>query len=489
MGSYLIGIDIGTSATKTVLYDTAGNICREASAEYPMYQPQNGQAEQNPQDWWQAADKTLTQVTAGIDTEKIAGIGLSGQMHGLVMLDEKGEVLRPAIIWCDGRTGRQCEQITELVGRDTLLEITANPALAGFTASKIMWVKEHEPEIFAKCRHILLPKDYIRYRLTGVFATDVSDASGMQLMDIKNRCWSELVLQKLQIPPELLPRLYESCEITGHVSGGALRGVPVVAGAGDNAAAAVGTGTVRDGRSFVTIGTSGVLYAHTDSVTIDPKGRVHTFCCAVPGKWHVMGVTQSAGLSLKWFHDNFCPNISYSEIDAAAEKLPIGCERLIFLPYLMGERTPHLNPNARGVFFGLSALHTSAHMARAVMEGVSFSLRDCLEVLRQMNLPVDNATICGGGGKSAFWRQMIADVFGFAVQTLKSDEAPALGSAILAGVGSGVFESVEAACDILIKPDRRHEANSTAEYEKYYSLYQMLYLSLEDGYNKLNNII
>ena len=311
---YLIGIDLGTSGTKTVLFDKTGAVIASALEEYPLIQEKNGWAEQEPEDWWQATVKTLRSVLeqSGIDPAAIRGIGISGQMHGLVMLDQNGEVLRRSIIWCDQRTAEECKEITQKVGEKRLIEITANPAMTGFTASKILWVRKHQPELYQKCAHILLPKDYVRYMLTGEFATEVSDASGMQLLDVPGRCWSREILEKLEIDPSLLGKVYESPEITGVISEqaaaltGLKAGTPVVGGAGDNAAAAVGTGVVRDGRAFTTIGTSGVVYAHTDKITIDPKGRVHTFCCAVPGAWHVMGVTQGAGLSLKWFRDQFC---------------------------------------------------------------------------------------------------------------------------------------------------------------------------------------
>ncbi|MEG2381755.1 MAG: xylulokinase, partial [Oscillospiraceae bacterium] len=448
---YLIGIDIGTSSTKTVLFDTLGNTIASSSAEYPMYQPQNGWAEQRPEDWWNATVSTLKQVTKEVNPSDIVGVGLAGQMHGLVMLNEGGEVIRPAIIWCDGRTSEECDEITEKVGKKRLIDITANPAIAGFTASKILWIQHHEPENYSLCRHILLPKDYVRYRLTGVFATDASDASGMQLLDIKMRDWSDEVLQKLNIDKNLLPKVYESPEVTGKITDeagsltGLLSGTIVVGGAGDNAAAAVGTGVVEDGKAFTTIGTSGVVFAHTSKMNIDPLGRVHTFCAAVPNEWHVMGVTQAAGLSLKWFRDNFCESelaVSksmgvdvYYLMNTIAEKSKIGCDRLIYLPYLMGERTPHLNPNARGVFFGLSAMHTKGDMLRAVMEGVSYSLMDCLMVLKDMGISTSDMVVCGGGGNSSLWRAMLADVYDCAVKTMISNEGAALGAAILAGVG------------------------------------------------------
>ena len=321
----------------------------------------------------------------------------------------RSDVIRPAIIWCDQRTGKECEEITQRVGKERLIEITANPALTGFTASKILWVRKHEPDNYAKCRHILLPKDYIRYILTGVFATEVSDASGMQLLDVPNRCWSEEVLEKLEIERGLLPKVYESIEVTGMIlpqiaqKTGLSVNTVVVGGAGDNAAAAVGTGIVKEGRAFTTIGTSGVVYAHSDKVVIDKNGRVHTFCCAVPGAWHVMGVTQGAGLSLKWFKDNFCEEYIaqaekeqkdvYEIINQEVEKIPIGSGKLLYLPYLMGERTPHLDPDCRGVFFGLSAIHNRNNMLRAVMEGVSYSLKDCYEILVEMGMTIEEMMV------------------------------------------------------------------------------------------------
>lgn len=490
---YLVGIDLGTSGTKTVLFDTDGNVIASRTVEYPLYQPKNGWAEQMPADWWNAAVQTLRDVTAKVDPADIRGVGLSGQMHGLVMLDEKNEVIRPSIIWCDGRTAKECEEITERVGKQRLIEITANPALTGFTASKILWVRNHEPENYARCRHILLPKDYVRFCLTGVYATEVSDASGMQLLDIGRRCWSEEVLQKLDIDPALLAKVYESPEVTGYVTEeaakltGLLPGTPVVGGAGDNAAAAVGTGVVCDGRAFTTIGTSGVVFAHTDHMVIDMGGRVHTFCCAVPGKWHVMGVTQGAGLSLKWYRDQFC----HAEIDTAASMnvdpyylmdkeaaaVPVGCNKLFFLPYLMGERTPHLDPDARGMFFGLSAMHTRRDMLRAVMEGVTYSLRDCIEVLREMGVSVSDMTACGGGGSSPLWRQMLSDVFECPIKTVASKEGPALGVAILAGVGAGIYPSVEEGCRRVIRTGtvQQPDPANIPAYRTAYGIYRSIY--------------
>ena len=503
--NYLIGIDIGTSATKTVLFDEEGRVAASASQEYPLYQPHNGWAEQDPHDWRDAALETLRRVMdeSGAGPEDVKGIGLSGQMHGLVMLDEKGEVIRRSIIWCDQRTGAEVEDMLAIMPRERWIEVTANPPLTGWTAAKILWVRKNEPENYARCRHILLPKDYIRYVLTGVFAAEVSDASGMQLLDVPGRCWSEEVLEKLDINPEYLGRLYESCEVTGTIlpeiaaRTGLSEKTVVVGGAGDNAAAAVGTGVVEDGKAFTTIGTSGVVFAHSSQVTIDPKGRVHTCCCAVPGAWHVMGVTQAAGLSLQWFRNNFCQDYieaakrqgidAYDLINMDVAAIPAGSERLIYLPYLMGERTPHLDPDCRGVFFGLSAIHTRAHMLRAVMEGVSYSLCDCNDILKEMGVHVSQMMACGGGGRSPVWRQMLADLYDCQVKTVHQSEGPALGAAILAGVGCGLYESVESACRRLISEDKSASPvkEQTETYKAYHALYQELYGQLKGCYKTL----
>lgn len=505
---YLLGIDIGTSGTKTVLFDLSGNVMASASSEYPMYQPKNGWAEQRAEDWWNAVCITCKSVLSKskIAPADIKGVGLSGQMHGLVMLDEDNKVIRPSIIWCDNRTAEECKEITQILGTEKLIGITANPALTGFTASKIMWVKKHEPQNYAACKHIMLPKDYIRFMLTGEYATEVSDASGMQLLDVPHRKWSNEVLDALEIDEALLGKVYESVEITGRItqaasdSTGLSVDTPVIGGAGDNAAAAVGTGVVSDGKAFTTIGSSGVLFTHTSRLAIDPKGRVHTFCCAVPGAWHVMGVTQAAGLSLKWFRDNLCQDYvakakkrgvsSYTLMDKDAERVPIGCNKLIYLPYLMGERTPHLDPNCRGVFFGLSAIHTKPDMIRAIMEGVSYSLKDCYSILEEMGARPDEMMICGGGANSELWRQMLSDIYSCEVKTTVSKEGPALGVAILAGVGAGLYSSVEDACAELIKTDTLQKPihENTEKYEKFYSIYKALYGKLKEQYDALNSI-
>ncbi len=506
---YVIGIDLGTSATKTVLFDSNGTIISSSSCEYDMQQPKNGWAEQDPIDWYNAAIKTLNEVIAksNVSSDDIVSIGISGQMHGLVMLDEANEVLRPAILWCDQRTGKECKELTESLGKETLINITANPALTGFTASKILWVKNNEPEIFEKCRHILLPKDYLRLRLTGEYATEVSDASGMQLLDVPGRKWSEKMIKAVGIKEEYLAKVYESPEITGCITKetaektGLSIKTTVVGGAGDNAAAAVGMGVIEEGKAFTTIGTSGVVFAHTDKPIIDPHGRVHTFCCAVPNAWHVMGVTQGAGLSMQWFKNNFCSEEIlnaknggkpvYIATDDMAASVSIGCDKLLYLPYLMGERTPHLDPDCRGVFFGISAMHTKSHFIRAILEGVTYSLYDCLLVLKEMNISPKTMLLCGGGSKSKLWRSIICDTFGMPTETSKSSDAAALGVAILAAVGAGIYSDVKSACaamvpassDILL-PDNENKD----EYRKYHNIYSSLYNSLSSDFKSLSKL-
>lgn len=502
---YVLGIDLGTSGTKTVLFDQEGRGVCSSTVEYPMAQPQNGWAEQDPADWWHAAVSTIRTVLekSGVDKKDVVSLGISGQMHGLVMLDKDGHVLRPSIIWCDQRTQAECDEIHEKVGRDKLISITANPALTGFTLSKILWVRKHEPETYAKCRHILLPKDYVRYMLTGDFATEVSDASGMQVLDVPNRRWSGELLGMLDIDEALLAKVYESPEVTGHVSpeAAALTGLSadtlVVGGAGDNAAAAVGTGVVEDGKAFTTIGTSGVVFAHTSKLAIDPLGRVHTFCCAVPGAWHVMGVIQAAGLSLKWYRDTFCQAEKdaaammgvdpYDLMNKEAAQSPIGANKLLYAPYLMGERTPHLDADCRGMFFGLNASHTRRDLLRAVMEGVTYGLRDCLGVLEGMGATPETMLACGGGGKSPLWRQMLADVFGLPVATTVNTEGPALGVAILAGVGVGLYSSVEEACRQMIRVNEPQQpiVENQPKYAAVYEVYRQLYPANKDIFKAL----
>ncbi len=492
---YLLGIDIGTSGTKTVLFDEKGTVIASESEEYPLSQPQNGWAEQNPVHWWTAVKNTVKEVVnaSGVNKKDIVSIGLSGQMHGLVMLDEKNEVIRPAILWCDGRTTSQCKEIEKIIGKERLIEITANPALEGFTAGKILWVKENEPENFVKCRKILLPKDYIRFMLCGEFATEVSDASGTQLLDIGKRQWSTEVCEKLGIDLSLLPKVYESPEATGNLKEDiaeeiGLESKTVIAGGGgDNACAAIGMGVCKEGKAFTTVGTSGVVFAHTNALHTDKGGRIHAFCCAVPNAWHVMGVTQAAGLSLNWFRNQLAKEYDYKELDKLASEITIGCDSLIYLPYLMGERSPVLDAGARGVFFGLSAIHTKLHMARAVMEGVAYSLYDCLEVLKENSIEVGDMALCGGGAKSRFWREMFGDVYGVNVKTMQTSEGAVLGAALLGGCAAGVYSSVEEACDktVISGDTYEYSKENHEKYMKYYSVYRTLYPALKESYKML----
>ena len=438
---YLLGVDLGTSGTKTVLFDTEGREVASQTVEYPLYQPRNGWAEQDPEDWWNAAAATIRGVLekSGVNPGDVRGLGISGQMHGLVLTDAQGNPLGRSLIWCDGRTQRECEEITQAVGEKRLIEISANPALTGFTAGKILWVRRHEPELFKRARWALLPKDYVRMRLTGVFAQEISDASGTNLLDVPARRWSAEIMEKLELSMALLPPLVESCEAAGTITPesaaltGLRAGTVVAGGAGDNMAAAIGTGVASSGKAFTTIGTSGVVFAHSDTVSIDPQGRVHTFCAAVPGAYTNMSCTLAAGLSLRWYRDQFCQaecqaaremdTDAYVLMNQEAAQSPIGANRLLFLPYLMGERSPLLDADARGAFIGLSAIHTRRDLLRAVMEGVMYSQRQNLDILRGMGVTPRSMLACGGGARSPFWRQMMADVFGMPVMTVQNAES------------------------------------------------------------------
>jgi xylulokinase len=508
--AYLIGIDIGTSGTKAIVVDPAdGRVVADGSAEYPLETPRPLWAEQDARHWWRGAVEATraalakARATLGGDVD-VGGIGLSGQMHGVVLIDDAGEPVTPAVIWCDGRSAAECDEITARVGAEKLIELTSNPALVGFSAPKLLWIRKHLPQAFARARKFLLPKDYIRFKLTGELATEVSDASGTLLFDVTNRRWSRPMLDALEIDPSLLPAVHESPEVTGRLSAAAaaalgLRaGTPVVGGGGDQAAGAVGTGIVRPGVVSSTIGTSGVVFAYSAAPVLDPQGRVHTFCHAVPGAWHVMGVTQAAGLSLRWFRDEVAGPAERAAAEAAGRDIydllteqaataPAGCEGLLFLPYLMGERTPHLDPQARGVWCGLTGAHRRAHLVRSILEGVTYSLRDCLEIVRGMKLPVGEVRASGGGGKSALWRAMQADVFGGEVVTVNASEGPAFGAALLAGVGTGAWASVPQACDATIAVTSRTapDAARSAVYQRMYPLYREAYSRLASLFPKL----
>lgn len=501
-----LGIDIGTSGTKTLAIDESGAILASASAEYPCYSPRPLWSEQNPDDWWKAVVQTVRAVLdqAKINKEEVKAIGLSGQMHGSVFLDKNDRIVRPAILWNDQRTARECAQIESAVGgRAKLIELAANPAMTGFTAPKILWLRNNEPENFEKVKKILLPKDEIRRRLIGDYATEVSDASGMLLLDVKNRCWSSEILSALQLDKELFGKVYESEDITGHLTKSAADDLGlsekclVVGGAGDCAAGAVGNGIVRSGILSTSIGTSGVMFVHSDEIRIDPLGRVHTFCHAVRGKWHMMGVTLSSGGSLQWFRNALCAEITeeakkqncdvYDILTQEAGEIPAGAQGLFFLPYLSGERTPHADPNARGSFIGLTLSHRRGHLVRALMEGVTFSLRESLAIFQNTNVPVNEIRASGGGSKSSFWRQMQADVFGQKVCTVNSAEGPAYGVALLAAVGGGSYRSVEEACEAVISivDTTVPRTSETEYYNRAFPVYRNLYTALKEKFKEI----
>ncbi|HJX89956.1 MAG TPA: xylulokinase [Pyrinomonadaceae bacterium] len=495
----LLGIDVGTGGSRAVLIDQTGQIVTSATVEHEAFaSPHTGWAEQSPDDWWRASAEAIRQVVSSdnVHPEQISAVGLSGQMHGAVLLDERDEVLRPALIWCDQRSASQCEQLTKEIGPEQLIELTCNPALTGFTLPKLLWVRENEPDVWRPVRSVLLPKDYVRFRLTGDKATDVSDASGTLLLNVAKRKWSDEMLTATEISPSLLPRVYESPEITGTISGAAseltgLRvGIPVVAGAGDQAGGAVGIGIVQPGAVSATIGTSGVVFAATNTPALDPKGRVHTFCHAVPGRWHVMGVTQGAGLSLRWFRDQFGVKSyngdPYDALAAEAAQVEPGSNGAIWAPYLMGERTPHLDPDARAALIGLTASHTRAHVVRAIMEGVAFSLRDSFEIFDEMSVPVKSIRLGGGGARSPLWRQIQADIYGREVAIVEAEEGAAYGVAMLAGVGVGVWNSVDAACAAVVRtrdviqPDKKAKELLARQYQSYRAIYPALRTLMSD---------
>lgn len=497
---YLLGLDIGTSGTKTALFDENGNTIKTATYGYELFQPKVGWAEQNPEDWWKACVGGIKDVikNSGVSCNDIKGIGLSGQMHGLVLVDENNQVIRNSIIWCDQRTEKECEYITEKIGRERLISITGNPAMTGFTLSKLLWVRNNEPENYKKIKKILLPKDYIRFRLTNVFATEVSDASGMQMLDINSRDWSTELLNELEIDKNILAPVYESVVVSGHVTKetaeitGLAEGTAVVGGAGDQAAGAIGNGIVSEGIISTVIGSSGVVFASTDTPRFDKGGRVHTLCHAVPGKWHVMGVTQGAGLSFKWFKETFCQkeiedckenklNI-YDVLTAKAAQSKPGANGVIYLPYLMGERTPHLDPNVKGGFLGVSLINNHDDFIRSILEGVSFSLKNCLDIIEDMNVNIHDIRVSGGGAESEVWRQILSDIFGYSLTTVKASEGPALGVAILAAVGTGIYPSVEDACNKIIKGQDKVTPNKDTheEYMKVYKVYNSLYPKIKD---------
>jgi xylulokinase len=491
-----IGVDVGTTGAQAVAVDDQGRVVASAASEYPLLTPRPGWTEQDPTTWWRGVQEVLSAAVKAVDDagEVVAGVGLTGQMHGSVFLDSAGDVIRPALLWNDQRTAKQCQDITERVGGDRLVEITGNPALTGFQAPKILWLRDEEPEAYERVEQVLLPKDFIRRRLTGEFATDASDAAGTLLLDLAARDWSGEVLDALDLPARWLPSVYESPEQTGVVSDEVARevglpgGVPVAAGGGDNAAAAIGTAVTRGGVMSSSIGTSGVLFAHADETTIDPSGRIHAFAHSVPGRYCLLAVTLSAGGSLRWWR--LVTGADYDELVAEAETVPPGSEGLVFLPYLTGERTPHLDPEARGAFVGLTARHTRAHLTRALMEGVLFSLRDGLEVMRDLGVRPTEIRATGGGATAPLWLQLQADVYGGAVQRLQIEEGAAYGAALLGHVSAGTFSDVAEATAVVRTLDETTEPDPmhASVYEEAYGTYRTLYATLRDDMHRLAEI-
>jgi xylulokinase len=503
MPSKLLGIDVGTGGTRAVLIDEQGTVVASRTAEHqPFASPETGWAEQDPHDWWRATCESIKQVMAvsGVNSSEIAAVGFSGQMHGAVLLDASGEVLRPALIWCDQRTAEETRALTAQVGEDQVIAWTCNPALTNFTLTKLLWVRQHEPKIYERFRTLLLPKDYVRYRLTGDYGMDMADASGTLLLDVANRRWSLEMARATQIDPSCLPPLFESPEVCARISEagaaatGLLKGTPVVTGAGDQAAGAVGLGIVSPGAVHATIGTSGVVFAATDRPALDPKGRLHTFCHAIPGRWHVMGVTQSAGLSLRWFRDNFGTATQdardpYERLSDEAATAPPGCDGVLWAPYLMGERTPHLDPHARAALIGLAANHGRSYIIRAILEGVAFSLRDSFSIFAEMKVPVTDIRLGGGGARSALWRQIQADVYGHAVEVVAAEEGAAYGAALLAGVGARVWSSVDEACAQTVHIEKRVSPDpaTSALMDLQYEMYRLIYPALRAIHRSANS--
>jgi xylulokinase len=494
--TYYLGIDSSTTATKAILIDGNGKILGVAASEYAYETPHPLWSEQDPQLWWTAAVASIRQVVneAGVDPAKVAGIGLTGQMHGLVILDEDGQVLRPAILWNDQRTQRQCDSIREVIGKTEFIQITGNDALTGFTAPKILWVRDEEPQIYEKIRHVLLPKDYLRFKLTGDYAVDRAGGSGTVLFNLKKRDWSDDLIQQLGMQRDWFPPTFEGTEVTGSLSKAAadetgLRAdIPVFGGGGDQSAAAVGTGAVEEGILSISLGTSGVVFATADSPFIEEQGRLHAFCHAVPGKWHLMGVMLSAAGSLRWFRETFCPELSYDEIVARAIQTPKGSQGLLFMPYLTGERTPYPDPLARGGFVGATVRHTFADFARSVLEGVAFGLRDSYELMRSAGLgQIDHVRITGGGARNPNWLQIIADILDTSIFTVDSKEGAAFGAAVLAASGAGAFPSVEETCQTVIhRVGEVKPSQDAAKYNELYARYRELYPALKDTFHRLS---
>ena len=495
MAQLLLGIDVSTTGAKALLIDASGAVLGVASTPLTLSTPRPLWSEQDPYEWWAGVVASVRQVLAetGAAASDIAAIGMTGQMHGLVLLDDAGQVLRPAILWNDGRTQAQCDEMRARIGRERLIQITGNDALTGFTAPKILWVQEHEPEIWARARHILLPKDYIRYRLTGDYASDRAGGAGTILFDLKTRTWSPEMLQALNIPAAMLPPTFEGPQVTGVVSAAAAAetglssGTPVVGGGGDQAAQATGVGAVEPGIIAVTLGTSGVVFATTPAPLIEPQGRLHAFCHTVPDRWHFMGVMLSAAGSLQWHRDTLAPGVSFDELVNEAAAVAAGSEGLLFLPYLTGERTPHPDPLARAAWVGLTIRHQRAHMTRAVLEGVAFGFKDSFNLIQSAGLgSINQVRISGGGARSALWRQIIADVLGVELVTVNTTEGAGFGAALCAAVGAGLYASLPEACQSAIQITGRTQPGAQmAAYAEFYPIYRSLYPALSGSFAAL----
>ncbi len=495
----LLGIDLSTTGAKALLIDVAGRVVSSATTPLSLSTPRELWSEQDPREWWTATTKSIAQAlaAAGVSGAEVAAIGLTGQMHGLVVLDHQQNVLRPAILWNDQRCGAECDEIRTRLGLERLVQITGNDALTGFTAPKILWIEKHEPEIYSEIRHVLLPKDYIRFKLTGTLAMDKADGSGTILFDLGKRTWSTEVLNALNIPAEWLPPTLEGHETTSEVSAeaaeltGLRKGTPVVAGGGDQSAQAIGTGVVRPGMMAVTLGTSGVVFAATESPLIEPQGRLHAFCHAVAGRWHLMGVMLSAAGNLQWYHDKFARDRNFEELVGEAAQVSAGSEGLIFLPYLTGERTPYPDPLARGAWVGLTARHGQAHLIRSVLEGVAFGLKDIFNLMQGVGLgPVEEIRVSGGGAKSLLWRQILADTLGAELVTVNTTEGAAFGAALLAGVGAGIWSDVDTACAQTIQVSERvsPDLEDVKRYQAMHRQYQNLYPALKETFHSLSQV-
>jgi xylulokinase len=496
---YWLGLDVGTSGSRALLISTHGRVVATYTAPHEeMQMAKPSWAEQDPDDWWRASTEAIRGVLkeAGIDGAAISGVGLTGQMHGLVLLDQHDKIVRPALIWCDQRSQRQVDEINARLGPENILKWTANPVLTGFTLPKLLWVRDNEPQRFEAVRKILLPKDYPRFKLTGEFATDVSDASGTALFDVVHRNWSEPMISGLGLDRSILPKAYESREVTGRITAAAAKetglkeGTPVVGGAGDQGASAIGNGITETGTVSCTIGTSGVVFAYLDKPAYDPQGRVHTFCHAIPNVWHVMGVTQGAGLSLQWFRNRFAPGVEYDDLTAEATLSPAGAHGLFWLPYLMGERTPHLDANARGAWIGLTAKHQRADLGRAILEGVCYSQKDGLQIIEELGAKPSLVRLSGGGAKSPFWHQLFADIFDKRVVTLQTQEGSAYGAALLAMIGTGEYGSAAEISKVVVKEvgDKRPTAKAVEFYKQRYEIYRSLYPALRGAFAAIGQL-